>query len=94
MSEIHLTGELICATEEEARVVSLHLPAHVRLTRAEVGCICFEVVTTEDPLVWSVEERFAGRAAFESHQRRVLNSEWGRATAGIRRRYSIEGLAG
>ncbi|TQK17932.1 quinol monooxygenase YgiN [Microbacterium sp. SLBN-154] len=94
MGEIHLAGELECATEEEAQVVRLLLPEHLRLTRAEVGCVSFEVVATDNPRIWSVEERFADQAVFESHQRRVASSEWGRATAGITRRYSVTGLAG
>jgi quinol monooxygenase YgiN len=93
MLEIHLTGQLVCVTEEEVRVVSLHLPDHVKLTRAEVGCISFEVVRTVDPLVWSVEERFENQQVFELHQQRVAASEWGRTTARIERRYSIEGLS-
>jgi quinol monooxygenase YgiN len=93
ISEIHLTGRLVCANEEEARLVRLHLADHVRLTRDEIGCISFEVVHTADPLVWVVLERFEDQDVFELHQQRVAGSEWGRATAGIERRYSIEGLS-
>ncbi|MBF4601089.1 antibiotic biosynthesis monooxygenase [Frigoribacterium sp. VKM Ac-1396] len=93
MTDVHLTGQLICATEDEARVVSLHLPQHVELTRAEAGCIAFDVTPTDDRLVWAVEERFHDGHAFELHQQRVAGSEWGRATDGFTRRYSIEGLA-
>jgi quinol monooxygenase YgiN len=93
MSEIYLRGLLMCATEEQAEVVSLYLPDHIKLTRAEAGCISFAVAKTRDPLVWSVEERFEDQRVFELHQRRVAGSEWGRATAGIERRYSIEGLS-
>lgn len=93
MSEIHLAGQLVCATDEEARVVSDHLPDHVKLTRDEPGCISFNVIQTTDPLVWIVEERFIDQRVFEQHQRRVASSVWGRATVGIERRYSIEGLS-
>jgi quinol monooxygenase YgiN len=92
MSEIHLTGQLVCATEHEAQTVALHLPGHIERTRAESGCISFIVALTTDPLVWSVEERFEDEQVFRLHQERVAGSEWGRATAGIERRYSIEGL--
>jgi quinol monooxygenase YgiN len=94
MVEVRLTGELRCADADEARLVAEHLPAHVALTRAEPGCLSFEVTPTADPLVWTVAERFADEHAFRAHQARVAASEWGRRTAGIERRYSVEGLAG
>jgi len=93
MIEIYLTGQLVCATEEQAEVVGLYLANHIKLTRAEAGCISFMVAQTRDPLVWSVEERFEDQRVFELHQRRVAGSEWGRATASIERRYSIHGLS-
>ncbi|QIM19180.1 antibiotic biosynthesis monooxygenase [Leucobacter coleopterorum] len=93
MTEVRLTGKLICATAEEAALVATLLPHHVELTRAEVGCLSFEVTQTADPLVWSVNERFDSEAAFQLHQDRVATSEWGRQTAGIARDYTIEGLS-
>ncbi|MGN7192052.1 MULTISPECIES: putative quinol monooxygenase [unclassified Curtobacterium] len=89
MGAIRLRGQLVCVTEEEAQRVREHLPEHTRLTRSEPGCVAFEVVPTEDPLRWSVEERFDDRVAFDAHQERVRSSTWGRATAGIQRRYSV-----
>ena len=93
MTQIHLTGQLVCNTEHEARVVSLHLPEHIERTRAERGCVSFTVTPTSDPLIWRVEERFSDQRVYELHQQRVASSEWGRATQGIERRYSIEGLS-
>ena len=94
MSEIHLTGQLACNTEDEVRSVTLHLPEHIERTRAELGCVSF-VVTPPDwgPWVCSVGERFEDERVFELHQERVAGSEWGRAATGIERLYSIEGLA-
>ncbi|TIH27069.1 putative quinol monooxygenase [Subtercola vilae] len=92
MSEIHLTGELVCKTGEDALIVRRHLPEHVQRTRAEPGCVSFRVTPTEDPLIWSVEESFTDQRVFELHQTRVADSEWGRVTAGIERHYAIEGL--
>lgn len=77
--------------EEEATVSRL-LPEHIALTRAEPGCLSFEVTRTEDPLVWNVEELFLNADAFLSHQARVATSEWGRATRGIVRSYEVSGL--
>ncbi|MDO5668594.1 MAG: antibiotic biosynthesis monooxygenase [Corynebacterium sp.] len=67
-----------------------HLPRHVELTRAEPGCLDFEVWPVPGQPVWTVHERFADGAAFGAHQRRVAESEWGQATRGIERRYTVE----
>ncbi|AMM22143.1 antibiotic biosynthesis monooxygenase [Frondihabitans sp. PAMC 28766] len=92
-SEVRLSGLLVCASAEQAAVVARYLPAHAALTRAEPGCVSFEVTPTADPLVWQVDERFTGESVFRAHQDRVGASEWGRVTAGIERRYSIGGTA-
>lgn len=92
MTRVRLTGTLNCAGAEEAEIVARHLPRHLELTRAEPGCLVFEVIQTDDPLVWSVEEQFADAGAFRAHQARVAASDWGHATAGIRRQYAINGL--
>jgi Uncharacterized conserved protein len=90
--KVALSGKLICASADEARLIRQFLPEHVRLTRLEPGCLSFEVTETDDPLVWLVEELFADAAAFEAHQVRTKASEWARETAAIRRDYSIRTL--
>ena len=87
---IALTGRLICRDGAEAALVRAHLPEHIRLTRAEPGCLSFEVSQSADPLVWSVAELFESRAAFAAHQARAGASAWGRATHGIKRDYAVE----
>ena len=89
MGVIRLTGRLICADEGQAALVAAYLPEHIRLTRAEPGCISFEVRQSGDPLVWEVAEVFSSRAAFEAHQARAAASAWGQATKGIERQYVI-----
>lgn len=91
MSEVHVRGQLVCATEAEAATVVRLLPEHIARTRAEGGCLSFEVTPSSDPLVWNVEERFGSEGAFRSHQERIAASEWGRGTAGIERRYAVQG---
>lgn len=91
MSAFELTGLLICEDDDELETVSQHLPRHLEFTRAEAGCLHFEVVQTENPLVWSVAETFTDQLAFDTHRARVRASDWGRATAGIRRDYVIGG---
>ncbi len=89
MGIVNLDGRLVCETEEQASTVRNHLPEHARLSRAEPGCLRFEVNATKDPLIWEVSESFASREAFDAHQARVAASVWGAATAGIRREYTV-----
>lgn len=89
---VTLNGVLRCVTEAEAARVRAALPEHVRLTRAEPGCIHFDVLPTDDPLVWTVSEAFTDQAAFEVHQSRAAQSDWARETAGIARDYTIQGM--
>lgn len=86
---ISLAGQLVCVDTNEAAIVLRHLDQHVALTCAEPGCLHFTVTPTGDPLVWTVHERFVDQAAFDLHQARAQASEWGRATAGIKRDYVV-----
>ncbi|PWK62789.1 quinol monooxygenase YgiN [Roseicyclus mahoneyensis] len=86
---IHLSGRVICPNAETAARLAGLLPDHIRLTRAEPGCLSFEVTQSDDPLIWQVEERFADRAAFDAHQSRTAASGFAAATVGIMRDYKI-----
>jgi quinol monooxygenase YgiN len=92
MNNVFLSGQLICRDKDEVAIVVQHLPLHVKLTRAEEGCISFEVQPIQGSLEWQVEERFRDADAFRAHQERVIQSEWGRVTAGMERRYTVEGV--
>lgn len=85
---ICLQGRLICKTEVEAALIRAHLPDHIRLSRAEPGCLTFDVAQIA-PLIWEVRESFTDRAAFDAHQTRTRASDWYRLTAGIARQYQI-----
>ena len=90
MGKVTLTGFLICRSLDEADRAAHLLPEHIRLTRAELGCLVFEVIRSmSDPLRFAVREVFADRAAFESHQTRTAGSHWGRATQGIGRDFVL-----
>jgi quinol monooxygenase YgiN len=89
---IRLTGRLICMTEDERAAVAAHLAAHVALTRAEPGCLAFDIGATDDPLVFEVNESFRDRAAFDAHQARTRASVWFAATRGILRDFRVEEL--
>ena len=87
---IHLTGKLICADEAQAGIVRTYLPEHIRLTRAEPGCLKFEVFRSQsDPVRFAVSEVFRDRDAFDAHQARAAATIWARGTAGIPRDYTI-----
>lgn len=90
--EVTLTGTLICTSQAEADRVRAALPAHIALTRAEAGCLSFEVVPTANPMIWSVSERFVDRSAFKAHQSRAAASDWAAQTKGIARDYIIVGM--
>jgi hypothetical protein len=92
VTDVYLSGQLVCRNTEDVAIVAQHLDCHIMLTRAEAGCVSFSVTPTGDPLVWQVDEHFRDAAAFRLHQDRVADSVWGLATAGIERRYTIKGL--
>lgn len=85
MTRVRLTGRLICTTSDDAALVRALLPAHIRASRAERGCLGFEVTPESCGLVWTVSEEFLSEAAFDAHQMRTKASTWGRATAHITR---------
>jgi putative acetyltransferase len=87
MAPIRLTGKLICTTAVERAAVLAALPAHIRATVREEGCLFFDIQQSDDPMIWDVDEGFTDRAAFRAHQSRTATSDWAQATAGIRRDY-------
>jgi quinol monooxygenase YgiN len=89
---IHVTGTLTCTTAPEADIVRTHLPEHIRLSRAEPGCLSFNVDPTDDPMVWQLDETFVDRAAFEAHQARTRASAWYAATAHLTRDFQVVAL--
>ena len=69
------------------------LVEHVALTRAEAGCLSFDVVPDPvDPECFSVREAFLSPDAFAAHQSRVANSAWGALTKDCQRQYEVSGL--
>ncbi|MDO5751995.1 putative quinol monooxygenase [Arthrobacter sp.] len=94
MNNTILTGQLICHSDDEVSAVSAFLPHHIELTLAEPGCISFSVEQSDNPRVWDVSECFQDAPSFELHQARAKASEWGRATAKIKRSYYVSGLDG
>ncbi len=87
---IRLRGQMVCMTQDEVQAVRSHLPAHLTLTRAEPGCLTFEVTETDDPMIYEVMEAFRDRASFDAHQARTRDSAWFAATRGILRDFRLE----
>ena len=75
---------------DRAAAVTRALPDHIALTRAEPGCLAFDVtVASDDPGRFLVSEIFTDRAAFDAHQARAKASAWAEITTGLRRHYTI-----
>lgn len=85
MPRIAISGRLICADETELAALRQHLPDHIRLSRAEPGCLRFDITPSDDPMIWKVSELFADEAGFEAHKARTAASPWAEATRNIRR---------
>jgi quinol monooxygenase YgiN len=87
MGVIRVSGTLACPPGE-AEALRAALPAHIRLSRAEPGCLSFDVTETA-PCVFTLDESFADRAAFDAHQARTRASVWWRITAHLPRDFTV-----
>jgi quinol monooxygenase YgiN len=89
MKKIVLKGH-IKVPADDLPAVQAELPAHITQTRAEAGCLAFEVKQrAQDPQVFDVWERFESKQAFDQHQARVRASRWGAITGNVSRHYEI-----
>jgi quinol monooxygenase YgiN len=87
--KIFLSGH-IDVPDDRLEAVKSALPQHISLTRAEAGCISFDVVQNDTISGrFMVSEVFVDQAAFDAHQVRTKNSDWFKTTEGIPREYSI-----
>lgn len=86
---IQLEGTFTVPADRLAEV-SDALVLHIELTRAEPGCLTFDVTPDPDRLgVFHVSELFISQAAFDAHQSRAGASNWATVTAGLPRDYVI-----
>lgn len=80
----------ILVPPEDLTAVRQALPLHISLTRQEAGCILFEVTESHQQTGrFDVHEQFVDRPAFEAHQARVKNSDWGAISRHAERFYQI-----
>lgn len=85
---IVLTGQLYIPVAEQAHLKPF-LDAHIAATKAEPGCLFFEVTEDRsDPTLFHVSERFADQAAFEFHQQRGGATPWGQSSGHLQRKFT------
>jgi len=86
---VYLNGH-IDVPKDRIAAVEAALPKHIELTRAEPGCVSFEVVpSTQIEGRFKVAELFVDQVAFEAHQTRTKESAWFKVTEGFSREYDI-----
>ncbi|NQZ20861.1 MAG: antibiotic biosynthesis monooxygenase [Colwellia sp.] len=89
MSEITLQGHII-VPDADLDTVKSELLIHTKLTKQETGCLLFNVtVDKNNPNKFDVYEKFVNQAAFDIHQNRVKNSNWGKVTHRVKRHYQV-----
>lgn len=91
-AHVYLGGYITVPDNAKPSVESA-LPTHITTTRAEVGCIRFDV--TPDPHIkgrYNVFEIFDSSASFNAHQNRSADSPWADASKNCPRNYTIIGL--
>ncbi|WOH35933.1 antibiotic biosynthesis monooxygenase [Thalassotalea fonticola] len=89
MSKVILKGYIL-VSDIDLEIVKTELIVHCKLTKEEPGCLLFEVIPdANNPNLFSVYEEFVDQAAFDNHQTRVNNSNWGKVTKQVKRHYQI-----
>ncbi|WBU52329.1 putative quinol monooxygenase [Paracoccus sp. SCSIO 75233] len=83
--QIALSGRLICVDSSQLLIVLSHLSDHIAASRAEPGCLFFDIAQTDDPLIWQVEELYEDEAALKAHKARTAASIWAEKTAALTR---------
>lgn len=92
ISKVILKGYILVSDADLPQVLA-ELPTHIELTRAEAGCLVFEVLQDPEHInKFDVYEEFSDQQAFELHQERTRASKWARVTAKSSRHYTVEGL--
>jgi len=80
--------------DDRLAIVTAGLDQHIRLSRAEAGCIRFSVTRSEQIKGrFIVSEVFVDQAAFDLHQSRTAASEWAKITKDIPRSYEVKEIA-
>lgn len=89
MAKTILTGYVIIP-EMDREKIEAALPEHIRTTRAEPGCLKFNITPDKnDPNRYFVYEEFIDQAAFDYHQERSKQGEWAKVTKNMERHFSF-----
>ena len=79
--------------DEDLSAVIKALELHKSKTLEEPGCNHFQVTQcSNNDNRFNVYEEFVDRAAFDFHQQRVKNSEWGKVSCNVQRFYQLTEL--
>ena len=74
--------EHIQVPARDLEAVEAELEDHIRPTRAEEGCLVFEVgQDQDDPYRFTVYEEFSDQTSFDHHKARLKTSKWGQVAA-------------
>lgn len=74
---VALHGHLTCRDTAQMLTALDLLQDHADASRAEPGCLRFDIAQSDDPMVWTLAEVFADKDAFAAHQARTAASPWG-----------------
>ena len=89
--QVYLAGHMRVPESERSAVLAA-LSNHVALSRAEVGCLRFDVTQDEtQPSKFHVLEVFASQQSFEVHKERSRESPWAAASKNCPSDYVIKG---
>ena len=89
--QVYLAGHIIVSAKNRARVMAA-MDEHIALTRAEAGCLHFDIIEDEqDTTKFHVVEIFKSPAAFAAHQARTAQSVWAEASRDCPRDYVTAG---
>ena len=89
MSKVILEGHII-VPDADILTVKAELDNHIKLTRAEAGCLVFKVTQdSNNNSRFKVYEEFVDRDSFANHQVRAGESKWAFVTKNVVRHYKI-----
>ena len=89
MSEVIILKGYIQIPKGEREHAVAALEEHIALTRAEEGCLIFNITPDESsPYIFHVYEEFVDAAAFEYHQVRTRQSAWWQASKNVQRHFT------
>lgn len=74
--QVALSGQLVCANADQLQIVLEFVSDHIAASRAELGCLYFDIFQTTNPLVWQVEELYLNENALAAHKVRTAASIW------------------